>query len=656
MGGDPPLDDSDFLETRSRFLASCRSGSVVSPLDVSPSLLGEESLQGFRDEESRLLEFLVQWQAQFMEQLHLQLRLIQDATNDVRDDIRVQREMFEQWCESHLRDVHKTFGEQNVSVDLFPAGGLGAGVGLDKSQCDVSQSTDSIPRHTLSFDEVTKRVGENGNLVLNRSSSVLSAFGISSHDSKSSVGFITSVLVVLNTIFIGFEVESNLQQAKKHEPSLESLMWVDLGFTVAFVLEFFLRAAVYRCELFTGEDRYWNVFEIALTITSLLEWIVQTIDLTFMRSLRVLRAVRAVRVFRILRFVRELRLMVASVICSLPSLMWACIFLFFVLFLFSMFIISDVSNHIQSQGTVDSALNDFYGSLGGSMVSLFMAITGGHDWRDILKPLQEINYYFYTLFFLFYVSFTVFGVMNVLTAIFVESASRISEIDRDLVIQEQISATSSSVDALKKVFRDADVDNTNLLNKQQFETHLRDSDVRAYLRFLELDVFEARGLFQMLDTQEKGVVDIDDFVVGMMRLKGAARGYDLAWLMQDMTKNSVRLDAFMKFVEDQFKELVKDEVGRLEHREVQKKSLQDYIRHFEITSKTPQKRLSHLGVQAAHGPRSSISTVKNALKRLGTSRLIRDSGTSASQSGWASFTSSVPTDWHSESSVSSFAM
>ena len=63
MGGDPPLDDSDFLETRSRFLASCRSGSVVSPLDVSPSLLGEESLQGFRDEESRLLEFLVQWQA-----------------------------------------------------------------------------------------------------------------------------------------------------------------------------------------------------------------------------------------------------------------------------------------------------------------------------------------------------------------------------------------------------------------------------------------------------------------------------------------------------------------------------------------------------------------------------------------------------------------
>jgi len=421
-------------------------------------------------------------------------------------------------------------------------------------------------------------------------------------------------LIVFNTIFIGFEVESNLQQAKAAQPTVALLSWIDLGFTIAFVLEFVLRAVVYRTALITGEDRYWNLFEFALTVTSVLEWVIQIVDLTFMRSLRFLRAVRAIRVFRVVRVVRELRLMVASVICSLPSLMWASIFLCFVLFLFSIFIITDVSSHIRSQSTVDPGFDDFYGSLGGSMFSLFMAITGGYDWREILRPLQEINYYFYTVFFIFYVSFTVFGVMNVLTAVFVDAAGRISEIDRDLVIQEQMMETSSSVSALRKVFKDADVHNQNLLNKRQLEAHLQDSTVIAYLKFLELEVFEVKGLFKLLDTREKGVVDIDEFVIGMMRLKGPARGYDVALLMHDIEKIGLILGAFMKFVEDRLSEALPNEQGQ------RVSCVQDYIVQEQAVAKKSSavsRARSHLDLSAPEMTGDSFTLVRKALlKRL----------------------------------------
>merc|ERR1712136_663724 len=201
--------------------------------------------------------------------------------------------------------------------------------------------------------------------------------------------------------------------------------------------------------------------------------------------------------------------------------------------------------------SVDPTVLQGYGSIAASMLTLFKAITGGTDWSELLEPLQRMSD-FYTAFFVLYVAFTVFGVMNILTALFVESAGRIAEIDRDLVIQEQMAQATSMAKTLRKVFQAADVSGCNLLNVEALETHFRNREVVAYLRFLELDVLEARGLFQLLDVEGKHVVDIDEFVVGMMRLKGAAKGVDVATIMYENKKIFVRLVAFMKYVEDNF--------------------------------------------------------------------------------------------------------
>merc|ERR1719350_296614 len=89
-----------------------------------------------------------------------------------------------------------------------------------------------------------------------------------------------------------------------------------------------------------------------------------------------------------------------------------------------------------------------------------MAISGGDDWRNLLRPLRTLSDPFWTVFFVLYVAFVVFGMMNVLTAIFVESGTHISDVDKDLVIQEEISRTNSSTHALTDVFKQADVSGT----------------------------------------------------------------------------------------------------------------------------------------------------------------------------------------------------
>eukprot|EP00971_Amphidinium_carterae_P279821 5554582-Amphidinium_carterae.1 len=66
-------------------------------------------------------------------------------------------------------------------------------------------------------------------------------------------------------------------------------------------------------------------------------------------------------------------------------------------------------------------LYEYYGTLGSSLLTLFMSISGGADWLDLVQPLMQFSKA-YVLIYVLFVSFVVFGAMNVLTAIFVESA------------------------------------------------------------------------------------------------------------------------------------------------------------------------------------------------------------------------------------------
>jgi len=52
---------------------------------------------------------------------------------------------------------------------------------------------------------------------------------------------------------------------------------------------------------------------------------------------------------------------------------------------------------------------------------------------------------------------------------------------------------------------------------------LQKENVVGYLRFLDLDVAEALNVLDLLDWEEKSAVSVDEFVQGMMLLKGSAR-------------------------------------------------------------------------------------------------------------------------------------
>merc|ERR1719498_1184564 len=115
------------------------------------------------------------------------------------------------------------------------------------------------------------------------------------------------------------------------------------------------------------------------------------------------------------------------------------------MFMFSIFFLNAACNYIEEHNydhDVRESFNYWYKSVPHTMFSLLVAVSGGTDWIDVMEPVRNISVIYQAAFTL-YVLFVVIGVLNVLTGVFLESATQFS--DRDLTVQKEIDNLDSFV-------------------------------------------------------------------------------------------------------------------------------------------------------------------------------------------------------------------
>jgi len=373
---------------------------------------------------------------------------------------------------------------------------------------------------------------------------------------KQLVEAISALLVLINMIWMAVEVEFSINAARNHEEQPGWLLWGNVAFAFVFTLEIFVKIFLYRSEYFLGPARRWNFFDIGLVAFQLTDLIVSTANLTFFRVLRGMRFIRASRIVKTIKIVPELRLMVASIAVSAGSIFWGGVLLFLVLFLWSMGVAQVVQTTLEGQGAEHQhpMLMEFYGNLPSTMLTLFMAISGGKDWRDLAEPLEYISILYLIVFTLF-MMIMVFGMLNILTAVFVEATANIVKVDPEYVFQESLDGEASNVKTLRSLLREADVDETGTITREEFEDKLSEPKFRTQLHLMELNIFEAQSVFGLLDAEKTNDVAIEDLVFGLMRLKGAAKAMDVMAIVCDNRRMMQKLNGFIKLTNAHFREL-----------------------------------------------------------------------------------------------------
>merc|ERR1712107_98885 len=214
--------------------------------------------------------------------------------------------------------------------------------------------------------------------------------------------------------------------------------------------------------------------------------------------------------------------------------------------------------HVRSEMSEDwvKQITHHYGDIRSASVTLLASISGGNEWVDVADPLNKIKPS-YMICYLMFVMFCVFGLMNILTGIFVANTKEVSKIDRDLVIRSQLKDRKSFANQLKSVLRSVDKDDNGIITKRELIEHLATAESMAYLKTLDVTVSDAQGVFKLLDVKGTGEVDIDEFVLSLMRFQGGARAVDVATLLYEGKRNEARWNAYMDYIEEQFDVLKK---------------------------------------------------------------------------------------------------
>lgn len=383
-----------------------------------------------------------------------------------------------------------------------------------------------------------------------------------------------AVLVVMNTITIGMSADMGEDSPK---------MWIGIDATFAFL---FLCELIFKLyafgprEYFCGNDGRWGLFEAGLVAFALLEVVLavmKEIERAAQReaqqggagaSLSLFRIVRLLRITRIVRLVRldifsELMVMIKGTLGGIRTLGWSILLVSVPLYVVAL-ILRETLGEIEYSLREDRGAEQF-GTVGESFFTVFRCVIAGEcteaQGRPIFLHVTKNFGWGYGALYCCTMVFMTFGLFNVIVAIFVENViagakfnehikkqsrlrDRMLYLDKTAelveIIAEEVgygkhgSMTTGSMtnsmttfdreqrrEAMLQGIRELELTPQlfeNLRKQERFQQLLRDLDIA------EQDQFD---LFETLDVDGSGTVDLDELLAGISKLRGDPRRSDI---------------------------------------------------------------------------------------------------------------------------------
>eukprot|EP00931_Biecheleriopsis_adriatica_P064309 TRINITY_DN39108_c0_g1_i1.p1 TRINITY_DN39108_c0_g1~~TRINITY_DN39108_c0_g1_i1.p1 ORF type:complete len:556 (+),score=100.91 TRINITY_DN39108_c0_g1_i1:43-1710(+) len=357
---------------------------------------------------------------------------------------------------------------------------------------------------------------------------------------------VVMALIFVNAVLVGAQTQIMAEEVIDVVPI--GFRVYDLSYLGVCCAEIAARVYVHRREFFRMWGWQWNVFDLFLIGGQVLEEILllflahsgastsALMALSWLSIVRLLRSLRVVRVMKVLQHAHDLRLIVSCIAYSVKPLFWSMIVLATMTYIVSLYFTQLVTGARHRADEGDSSVTDpqvqetlrileqLYGSLFRSVLTLFQGITGGHDWDTLVQPLATFVSPWASLLLIGYILFAIIAVMNVVTGLFVESA-----IERAQEVRQ-----ATLVSHVRSVFEACDLDTSGSISIGEFESHVTAPAVQEYFKAMDIAPTEAKCLFEMLDVDGSGRIDFDEFMHGCLRLQGPARAADLLLTSKEM--------------------------------------------------------------------------------------------------------------------------
>lgn len=388
---------------------------------------------------------------------------------------------------------------------------------------------------------------------------------------------VMSVLIILNAVTIGVSLDFH--------PEWIGWLVFDGVFASIFVLEMLLHMCRSGFRIyFLGDAWRWNVAESILVICGLLDFFFSLAAL-FVKSetalvFTVVRVLRLARIARILRVARlhifqELLLMVDGCIAGAKTLFWSQLLLALPLYMGALLCRQALGGHLAPEDDDDGTRA--FQTLGKAYFNMYRCFLGGECYSQGGTPIFPNVMAAYGdgwgLFYYLMSACMSFGMANVIIAIFVEStvasakSNELRQKQRRLTDRNMFAAHVTKLMELMWAQHEDNLTGCSItdLSEEQlsalqitaalFEQLLAQPEFQEILEKLDIAHEEQAALFETLDVDGSGTLDLDELVSGMDKMRGDARRSDVVSVGLLLRAVSEELRSSQKELREQLREL-----------------------------------------------------------------------------------------------------
>merc|ERR1739844_80633 len=123
-------------------------------------------------------------------------------------------------------------------------------------------------------------------------------------------------------------------------------------------------------------------------------------------------------------------------------------------------------------GSLSGDLEEMFGSVTLSMLTLYKSVTGGDDWSNAHNAISEVGWVG-SLTFLIFIAFITLALINIITGIFVDAAMQTLAPDSESVAESKAEQEKAFAKDLERLCVLVDHDESGKLTPEQFKDGIR---------------------------------------------------------------------------------------------------------------------------------------------------------------------------------------
>jgi len=338
-------------------------------------------------------------------------------------------------------------------------------------------------------------------------------------------------LIVSCVIFasIALVVHESDQKASGEEIST-SLAYTSTCILFFYIAELTFRIYAYGWLFFRKPE---NLFDMGVVVSDSMLELLEVLGATLVSGLGVLRIFRALRVLRVLRLssavsmLSELYLMLHGLFNSIRALIWAAVLMIIVLAVWSIVavdILHPLNVELIKEGAYPPSCvrcREAYQSVGRAIITFIQTTISGDSWGEVAVPM--ITKHPWTGLVYFAVIVTVqLGLLNLILAVIVDRAMEARKEDEDQMLKTQEDVARRAERRLQKLCESIDTSGNGILTQEDLRDAFQNnySFVKA-VRTLGIHEEDLEQLFNILDSDESGDIDVSEFVEKLHQIKTA---------------------------------------------------------------------------------------------------------------------------------------